>query len=87
MQSVRSSVWSAWSASCILVFMRFWKLHAAFLAVVLLTGASDAQTPRSPKPGERAPDFTLPNGDGKLVRLSDLTAKGPVVVVFYRGFW
>jgi hypothetical protein len=37
--------------------------------------------------GDKAPDFALPNGDGKLVALSDFTANGPVVIVFYRGFW
>ena len=37
--------------------------------------------------GDKAPDFALPNGDGKLVSLSEYTAKTPVVMVFYRGFW
>jgi len=39
------------------------------------------------KTGDKAPDFALPNGDGKLVVLSDYTQRSPVVVVFYRGFW
>jgi cytochrome oxidase Cu insertion factor (SCO1/SenC/PrrC family) len=39
------------------------------------------------KVGDKAPDFALPNGDGKLVSLSELVSKGPVVIVFYRGFW
>jgi len=39
------------------------------------------------KVGDKAPDFALPNGDGKLVVLSELTQRTPVVVVFYRGFW
>jgi hypothetical protein len=39
------------------------------------------------KLGDRAPDFALPNGDGKLVILSEYTQKSPVVLVFYRGFW
>ena len=30
--------------------------------------------------GQKAPDFTLNGTDGKPVKLSDLTAKGPVVV-------
>lgn len=30
--------------------------------------------------GEKAPDFTLNGTDGKPVKLSDLTAKGPIVV-------
>ena len=39
------------------------------------------------KVGVKAPDFALPNGDGKLVVLSEYTSKSPVVLVFYRGFW
>ena len=30
--------------------------------------------------GAKAPDFELVNEDGKPVKLSDLTAKGPVVI-------
>ncbi len=37
--------------------------------------------------GARAPEFSLPNAKGETVRLSDLLAKGPVVVSFYRGGW
>lgn len=39
------------------------------------------------KVGAKAPDFALPNGDGKLVVLSDYTQRTPVVLIFYRGFW
>jgi thioredoxin-dependent peroxiredoxin len=34
------------------------------------------------EPGQRAPDFELPDQDGRSVRLSDLRG-GPVVVYFY----
>ena len=30
--------------------------------------------------GQKAPDFALTGVDGKPVKLSDLTAKGPVVI-------
>ncbi len=40
-----------------------------------------------PKAGDRAPGFTLPNSDGQPVALTNLLAKGPVVVSFYRGRW
>jgi cytochrome oxidase Cu insertion factor (SCO1/SenC/PrrC family) len=30
--------------------------------------------------GEKAPDFTLNGTDGKPVKLSELTAKGPIVI-------
>ena len=39
------------------------------------------------KVGDKAPDFELPSADGKMVKLSDLTARGPVVVTWYRGGW
>jgi peroxiredoxin len=41
----------------------------------------------APKPGEPMPDFMLPDEGGRLVRLTDLLAKGPVVLSFHRGHW
>jgi peroxiredoxin len=38
-------------------------------------------------PGELAPDFILPDADGRTVRLYSELEKGPVVLVFYRGVW
>jgi hypothetical protein len=37
--------------------------------------------------GAKAPDFELPDAAGEAVRLSDLRARGPVVLSFYRGVW
>jgi hypothetical protein len=42
---------------------------------------------RIARPGQPAPDFTLPSAAGATVRLADLRARGPVVVSFYRGRW
>ena len=42
---------------------------------------------KAKKAGELAPDFSLPNTSGEMVKLSDLLAQGPVVVTFYRGTW
>ena len=39
------------------------------------------------KVGDKAPDFTLPNIRGEAVTLSNLLAKGPAVITFYRGSW
>ncbi|WP_291966004.1 peroxiredoxin-like family protein [Maribacter sp.] len=39
------------------------------------------------KIGQKAPDFELPNAVGETISLSDLRAKGAVVVTFYRGDW
>lgn len=41
----------------------------------------------APAPGEPMPEFMLPDQNGRLVRLSDLVAHGPVVVAFHRGHW
>ena len=35
----------------------------------------------------RAIDFTLPDQDENPIALADLRARGPVHIVFYRGFW
>ena len=43
-------------------------------------------TDKALKIGDRAPDFELPKR-GKQVELSELTARGPVVVTWYRGGW
>jgi len=39
------------------------------------------------KRGDRAPDFTLKNADGRDVSLQELLTRGPAVVTFYRGVW
>jgi peroxiredoxin len=39
------------------------------------------------KIGQKAPNFALPNPEGKSILLENLIAKGPVVVTFYRGDW
>ncbi len=41
----------------------------------------------APQVGEAMPDFVLPDEQGRLVRLEDLLAQGPVVVSFHRGHW
>lgn len=63
----------------------------ALLITLILIAASapaSAQAPKtSLKVGDKAPDFSLPNGDGKEVKLSELTSRGPVLLIFYRGYW
>lgn len=39
------------------------------------------------KIGQKAPNFKLPNPEGKLISLDSLLDKGPVVITFYRGDW
>ena len=47
----------------------------ALLASGLLVAAASAL-----EVGQKAPDFTLNGTDGKPVKLSELTAKGPIVL-------
>ena len=79
------------------------KLLLSIFFLLISAAGVCAQTPQSPlappvlppaekprtalKVGDKAPDFALPNGDGKLVMLSEYTARMPVVLVFYRGYW
>jgi peroxiredoxin len=58
------------------------------LIALLLMAASFVALAQAPlRVGDKAPDFAIPNGDGKLITLSEHTARGPVVIIFYRGFW
>jgi len=42
----------------------------------------------APRVGEKAPEFTLSNQDGKEISLRDLTSRSKAVaLIFYRGFW
>jgi peroxiredoxin len=42
---------------------------------------------QAPREGDLAGDFTLPDEQGRPVRLYALLEQGPVVLVFYRGGW
>ena len=42
---------------------------------------------RALQPGNDAPEFELPDQNGKPVRASDLLARGPLVICFIRGRW
>ena len=35
------------------------------------------------EPGDRAPDFKLPDAEGRVVALAELLAEGPLVLYFY----
>ena len=42
---------------------------------------------QAPRVGEKAPEFTLSDENGKQVSLSDLLSPNGAVLIFYRGFW
>jgi ABC-type transport system involved in cytochrome c biogenesis permease subunit len=45
-------------------------------------------SPGAPRVGQKAPDFTLPDHDGKPVALADLlSGSRATLLIFYRGYW
>jgi len=42
---------------------------------------------RALKSGDKAPAFILQDPDGATVSSTDLLARGPLVISFYRGVW
>jgi peroxiredoxin len=53
----------------------------------LIDSLRDATRAASLKVGDTAPDFALPDASGRLVRLSQMLTRGPVILTFYRGGW
>lgn len=41
----------------------------------------------APRVGQKAPEFSLSDQDGKQVALGDLLSPNGVVLIFYRGYW
>lgn len=70
--------------------MRKTLLSSILVSAVLLTSAAfaagqDQSSPPDPtiKVGDNAPDFTMPDQNGKQVKLSDFRGKKNVVLAFY----
>jgi hypothetical protein len=60
--------------------MRGRHVLAAVLAAVALLGPGLPGTARALEVGQKAPEFTLAGPGGQPVKLSELTARGPVVL-------
>ena len=63
---------------------------AAFFCLGLLYFARQLPaSPGAPRIGQKAPDFTLPDQDGKPVALAELVAppSKATLLIFYRGHW
>ena len=66
--------------------MRFWRarlMRAALMAVLVVPSVFAAELMTKVKVGDQAPDFTLPDQNNKLVKLSDFRGKKNVVLAFY----
>jgi hypothetical protein len=64
----------------LLVFSLF--AYALFYVVRQMPASTGA-----PRVGQKAPDFSLPDQNGKPVALTDLISQKGAVLIFYRGHW
>ena len=68
---------------------------AALLFLIFVMGSWLPKSAGAPQVGQKAPDFTLADSEGRTVSLSQLLASsgeklGPpksVLLIFYRGYW
>lgn len=67
--------------------MRFVKLLILLFMTTGTLTTSAQNAGQGIRPGDKAPDFTLKDQNGKEVNLYQLLKKGPVVLNWYRGGW
>lgn len=61
---------------------------ATALTLAMVAPGCRLQTEQAPAATEApAPAFSLAAHDGRTVSLDDLVARGPAILVFYRGYW
>jgi peroxiredoxin len=63
------------------------KIIALATSFIIASVLFAQQNPEGLFPGGKAPDFTGFDQNGNEINLKELTKKGPVVLVFYRGYW
>jgi AhpC/TSA family len=80
-QLYRGKVFGSILAVISLLFFAFFAYEIFY---VLRQVPLSAQAPRI---GEKAPDFTLPDENGKQIALMDLRSSNGAVLIFYRGHW
>ena len=61
----------------------FFSVALLFVAVIM----NAQEDPKGLSINDTAPDFTAIDQEGKPVNLKQQLEKGPVVLVFYRGYW
>ncbi|HEX7151138.1 MAG TPA: hypothetical protein VF618_06590 [Thermoanaerobaculia bacterium] len=63
-------------------------IAGAFVFAIASTRGGMPGAAGSPAPGQKAPDFTLADTNGKPVTLSQtLAGSNGVLLIFYRGYW
>lgn len=63
------------------------KLIIAFTLILFAQIAYNQEAPEGLFIASKAPDFKATDQNGQEIRLKDLTKKGRVILVFYRGEW
>jgi peroxiredoxin len=61
-------------------------LNRALISLVAFAASLPLTAAAPPTVGDKAPDFKLATPEGRTVQLSEITAKGPVVLVVLRGY-
>jgi len=80
-QLYRGKVFGSIFAAIALLLISFFSYEIFY---VLRQVPLSAQAPRI---GEKAPEFSLPDQNGKQVALADLVSPKGAVLIFYRGHW
>jgi len=98
LRATGATVWACYVSGLYLGTTAAWKdkrrwIRLVFAGELLFVALSvamfyfGARLPAAAPGMERAPDFTLPDSEGKSITLSSELARGPVLLFFTRGHW